>query len=145
MMTGKHYRTICHIYKNEIVYENMTYSNFARTSPQCSEIDLFFNVGKGLSLQKFLCSWSFLSFYQVPIEVFAYIEEWEVFGSLCAWHALCLLLPSLVWSGFCCITNCCLQIKLCLWLFVVNTMMWKLFWHVLPECNFGKVGWVCFS
>lgn len=44
----------------------MTYSNFARTSSQCSEIDLFFNVGKGLSLQKFLCSGSFLCFYHVP-------------------------------------------------------------------------------
>lgn len=59
--------TIFHIYKNKkTFYETMTYSNFARTSSQCSEIDLFFNVGKGLSLQKFLCSGSFLCFYHVP-------------------------------------------------------------------------------
>lgn len=76
----------------------MTYSNFARTSSQCSEIDLFFNVGKGLSLQKFLCSQSFLSFYQVPIGICLQRRVrgvWIIIGMACPLFTVTFI--SMIW------------------------------------------------
>lgn len=76
----------------------MTYSNFARTSSQCSEIDLFFNVGKGLSLQKFLCSRSLLSFYQVRIGICLHRGVrgvWIIIGMACRLFTLTFI--SMIW------------------------------------------------